>query len=240
MTITVGRLVAQAWESFRRERALLLAVGAPFLFLPVFALQLLGDPVPVPVSATQAWLDRASAWAEANMLWHLLAELVVIYGTAVLALLLAAPSRPTVGEALTRALFLLPRFGLAALLVSLPVGLGLYLLILPGLYLQGRLALVPLLIAAEPVSAAGALARSWRLTAPAGVALWGAVVALFAVQWLGAAMLLPLDDWLRKPAHANPFVLALVDGGIAAVLASYRVGVLLIAVTAWRRLNKGM
>lgn len=239
MSVTVSRLLAATWTLFRRERGLLIAAGAPFLFLPPFAVQLLVDGPPMPFAATQEWMDRAAAWAGANIGWYLLADVVVLYGMGVLALLLAAPERPKVAQALSRALRLLPRFLLAGMLVAMAVGGGMYLLILPGLYLQARLALVPLLIASEPLSATGAIGESWRRTARVAWPMLGAVVALFALQWLGAAILVPLDSWLRQPSHSNPFVLALVDGGLAAVLSSYRLGLLLLGAIVWRGLSRG-
>jgi hypothetical protein len=239
VTITVARLVADGWALLRRERRVLVGAGAPFLFLPPFAVQLLADGPPVPMKATPEWMARAGDWAAANLHWYLLADVVVIFGTAVLALLLAARGRPTVGAALREALRMLPRFVLAALVVAVPVGLGLYLFILPGLYLQARLALVPLLVAAGERSAIGAAQESWRRTSAVQLPLWGAVVALFSVQWLAAAMLVPVDTFLRAPGHANPLVLALVDGGIAAVLSGYRLGLLLLGAAAWVRLNRG-
>lgn len=239
MSVTASRLIAAAWTLFRRERGLLIAAGAPFLFLPPFAVQLLVDGPPMPFAATQQWFDRLSAWAGANIGWYLLADVIVLYGMAVLALLLVGSERPNVAQALSRALRLLPRFLLAGMLVALVVGAGMYLLILPGLYLQARLSLVPLLVAAEPLSATRAIGESWRRTAPVAWPMFGAVVALFALQWLGAAMLVPLDSWLRRPSHANPFVLALVDGGLAAVLAGYRVGLLLLGTAVWAGLKRG-
>ncbi|WP_375286716.1 hypothetical protein [Sphingomonas sp.] len=239
MSVTVSRLLAAAWSLFRRERSLLIAAGAPFLFLPPFAVQLLIDGPPLPFAATQEWMDKAAVWAGANVGWYLLADVIVLYGMGVLALLLVAPERPNVAQALTRALRLLPRFVLAGMLAALAVGAGMYLLILPGLYLQARLVLVPLLIAAEPLSATRAIGESWRRTAPLAWPMFGAVVALFALQWLGAAMLVPLDSWLRQPSHANPFVLALVDGGLAAVLSGYRIGLLVLAAIVWRGLSRG-
>jgi hypothetical protein len=239
VSVTVSRLLAAAWSLFRRERSLLIAAGAPFLFLPPFAVQLLVDGPPLPFDATQEWMDKAAAWAGANGHWYLLADVVVLYGMGLLALLLAAPERPNVAQALPRALRLLPRFLLAGMLVELAVRTGMFLLILPGLYLQARLALVPLLIASEPLSATRAIGESWRRTAPLAWPMFGAVVALFALQWLGAAMLVPLDSWLRQPSHANPFVLALVDGGLAAVLSGYRIGLLVLAAIVWRGLSRG-
>ncbi len=239
MTLTAGRLLRAAWDRFRREHRLLVAVAAPFLFLPSLVVQLLADPVPLPFEATQQWQDKAAAWAEANLHWYLLAELVGIYGMAVLALLIAHPQRPTTAQALARGLTMLPRFLLAALLVQLPIGLGLYLLILPGLYMQARLLMVPLLIASEPVSAVAAAGWSWRLTGREAWPLAGAVIGLFAIQWLGAMLLLPADQWLREPAHANPFVLALVDATYAALTGGYKLGLLLLAAASLPRVSKG-
>lgn len=235
MNVRAGGLIRAAWALFRRDARVLLAASAPFLFFPAFAVHLLADPPPMPFAATPEWFDRAAAWGEENLWWYLLASLAGTYGIGVLALLLADPDRPTVRAALGRALRLLPRFVLAAVLVAIPAAAGLYLFVLPGLYVQARLAPVPLLVAQAQVSAIRAVGLSWRLTAPLAWPLLGAVILIFLAQWLAAMLLLPAEAWLRQPSHANPFVLALVSAAITAMLAAYRVALLLLGAVACRR-----
>ncbi len=238
--MTVVTLLADARALWTRERALIVAVAAPFLFLPTFAIQLLTPPPPrMPAERTQAtiaaWFDSFTTWSGANGGWYLLAEAIALFGAAALTVLLLDRSRPTVAGALLRGVQLWPRFLLASVLAAIPVGLGMWL-ILPGLYFQARFVAGAAALVAEPVSAAGALARSWRITGRAQLAIFAAVVLLLLVQWTALIPLAPLDDWLRTPAHLNPVVLALVDAAVAAVGALYRVAVLLVGLSAYRRL----
>jgi hypothetical protein len=221
---------------WRRERALIVAVGAPFLFLPNLAVQLLTPPVPARGAlSTAAWFDAVATWGQANVGWYLLADAVAVFGAAALTVLLADPTRPTVSEALARAGRLWPRFVLASVLVAVPVNLGMWL-ILPGLFFQARFALAAPVLVREPRSAASALGRSWTLTERASGAMFVSVAALFALWWLLTIPLAPLDGWLRAPAHHNPFVLALVDAGMAMLAALYQTAVLLLGVVGYRRL----
>lgn len=238
--LTVGELLADVRAALAHERALIAAVGAPFLFVPPFALRLLTPPPPVmPAERTEAalaaWLDAFGAWGQANGGWYLLAEAAGVFGAAALTLLLADPARPTVGAALVRAARLWPRFLLASVLAAVPIGLGLWL-ILPGLFFQARFVAADAAIARERRSAAGSLGRSWSMTGRAAAAVFGGVALLFALEWLALESLAPLDHWLRSPGHLNPFVLAVVDAAMAAVGAAYQAGLVLLGLAAYRRL----
>jgi len=130
-------------------------------------------------------------------------------------------------------------FALASLLVAIPVGLGMWFFVLPGLWVQGRLsAALPLLARATRQNAAQAVRVSWRATRGAGFTLAGAVVSVFLLQWLAIVPLLSADDWLRQPGNDNPLVLSLVDGAIALLGGAYHVAVLMIGVAAYLRLAR--
>ncbi len=244
--ITLSRLLADTWAAFRRDADLIVRVAAPFVFLPALAVQLLADPLP-PIPATrdqvviEGWWNAVTIWGQGNAGWYVLADVIGLFGLATLAVLFVDPVRPEVRTALGRAARLLPRFILANLLVAIPVGMGLWLFVLPGLYAQARLvAVLPALAAEQPLGAARSLGRSFAITRGHGWALLGAVLTFFLLQWLAIGLLAPLDDWLRKPAHLNPVVLALIDAGLAVVAASYHVAILLLGVVAYRRLaSKG-
>lgn len=240
--ITLTRLLADTWSLFRRDADLIVRVAAPFLFLPALAVQLLADPLP-PLPATrdqpaiEAWLNTVGVWGQSNAGWYVLADAIGLFGLATSAMLLVDRARPDVRAALSRAARLFPRFILASFLVAIPVGLGLWLFVLPGLYAQARLiAVLPALAAEQPLGAGRSLARSVAITRGYGWALLGAVLTIFLLQWLALGLLAPVDGWLRAPAHLNPFLLALVDAGLAAVAATYHVAILLLGVVAYRRL----
>jgi hypothetical protein len=245
MTLNFGRLLADVWALLRREGDLILRVAGPLIFLPAFAVQLLCDPLPAIPSAPRdeaaiaAWVDAVTLWGQSNAGWYLLADAIGILGVATLAVLLTTPGRPNVGEALGIAGRRYGRFLLAALLVAIPVGAGMWLFLLPGLYIQARLiAVAPVLAAEQPTAARASLVRSFRVTRGAGWAILGAIVTLFLLQWMVLAPLAPADAWLRSPGHENPFVLALVDAALAVAATAYHVGLALLGVVVWRRLAR--
>lgn len=237
----MGELLADARALLSRERSLITAVAGPFLFLPAYAVQLLTPPVPLlPAERTRetyaAWFDSLGTWGEANAGWYFLADAIAVLGVAALTVLLIDPSRPNVGAAMTRGARLWPRFLLASVIASVPIGLGM-VLVIPGLFFQARLiAAAPALAVEQPLSASAALVRSWRATAGASGALIGCVALLLALQWLALAPFTSFDTWLRAPPHLNPFVLALVDAAMAAISAVYQVALLLLGIAAYRRL----
>lgn len=242
MTITFARLLADGWTAFRREAELVLALAGAFVFLPALTVQLLCDPMPpLPAqpsdeAAMAQWVEAISIWGQGNALWYLLADVAGMVGLAAIAMLLVAPGRLTVGESLLATLRRLGRFVLVNLLVALPVGMGLWLFVLPGLYLQARLIAAVPVVAADPrQSAARALGHSWRMTSSVGWAALGAVMALFLAQWLAISPLFSFDAWLRQPGHDNPFLIALVTALLAAVGTIYNVALLLVGVAIYRR-----
>ena len=242
MTPSLGRILLDTWALFRREADLIVSVAAPFVFLPALAVQLLADPLPPLPPAPrdqqvlQAWLDAVTSWGQGNAGWYVAADAISLFGLAALAVMLLDPARPDVGGALGGAARRFWRFALASVLVAIPVGAGMWLLILPGLYAQTRLiAAVPALAAEQPLGAGRSLARSIAITRGIGWPTLGAVVTLFLVQYLALSPLLSLDAWLRVPSHLNPFLLALIDAGLAAITSSYHVAILLIGVMLYRR-----
>ena len=233
-------LLGDAFAMARRERDLVLALAGPFLFLPLLALQLLTAPMPAPPETTdeaaiQKWLDVVAAWGQSTAPWYLLGQVVGLFGMATLAILFVGAARPTVSDALQRAAGLMPRLVLLGVLISFTVGPGMLLFVLPGLFLQARFsAAVPIAVQGGR-SAAASMAESWRRTRGASFAGFGAMVALFTAEWLLAMPLQAIDAFVRAPAHLNPFVLALADAGLAAILTLHHVGVLLVGLALYRR-----
>lgn len=242
MNPNFARLLADAWHVFRRDADIILRLAGPLVFLPTLAVQLLCDPMPpLPAepgneAAMEAWLNAVSAWGQGNAFWYVLADLVGMIGLAATATLLLAAGRPSVGDSLRIAVRRLGRFVLVNLLVAIPVGLGLWIFVLPGLFMQARLvAAVPAVAAQPSLSASGGIMRSWRITAPLAWGLLGAVVTLFLAQWVMVSPLFSLDSWLRQPAHDNPFLIALVAMLLSAASTIYNLGLLMLGIAIYRR-----
>lgn len=245
MTLTFSRLLADAWSLFRRQADLILRIALPLVVFPAFAVQLLCDPLPPlpPPPRDQpmleAWIAQVGIWGQTNASWYLLADAVSVFGLAAIAILLLDPDRPVVRGALRTAGTRLVPFILASLLIAVPVGMGMWLFVLPGLWVQGRLsAVIPLLARAPGQRVIPAIRTSWRATRGAGFALAGAVVSVFLLQWLAIVPLLSADEWLRAPGNDNPLVLSLVDALISLLGGAYHLAVLMIGVAAYIRLAR--
>jgi hypothetical protein len=246
MTIGFAGLLSITWRLFRRDAALVLPIAGTFVFLPAFAALLLCDPVPALPAAPrdeivmQAWMNNVAIWGRGNGAWFLLAELVATYGLAAIALFLLEPDRLTIGQSLGQAIVRLVAFTIATLAIAVPVSLGLWVLVLPGLYLQSRLIVaVPAMARHPALRPLASLRLSWKMTKGLDRAVTGALVALFLAQWLAVSPLLLADDALRTGA-TNPLALALVDALIAGVGAAYALATLLLGVVTYRvRASKG-
>jgi hypothetical protein len=247
MTLNVAGMLADAWKIAKRDRDPLLGVAGLFLFVPQFGSLLLMQPQP-PFPDFEAQEAKLQAYVEASQRWTLtfglgmlLAAIFVVLGMLVLTLLYLDPRRPDVKAALGAALRLLPRVLLASLLISMPLALSLQvmpLLILPALYLEGRLLLViPVLVAARPLSVAGAVRRSWALTRGHGLVLAGVACITFFGGPILASPFAILGKSLDGAPLANPVVAAILDGAAAAGLTIGGIAAVLIQVLLYRRLS---
>ncbi|WP_307100569.1 hypothetical protein [Sphingomonas sp. SORGH_AS_0950] len=232
-----------AWGLFRRNADLTLRLAAPFLFLPTLALGLLVPAPPLPeedaadgAARAMAWVDSVGNWAGQYGGWYFATYAIGLIGIAALLALHLGGGRLTVGQALNVSLRIAPRFLLAMILVALPVGAGMLLYILPGLYVAGRLLLVgPILLAERRMPALAALARSFALTRGVGLPM----AALASCTYLGGMILgqpfILLIDTVQG-SGGNPVAIALLQTGAAAVALASGVAQALIALAAYRRL----
>ena len=92
-----------------------------------------------------------------------IAYLIGYFGLALVFALYLDDARPTVGTGLRRVATIFPRFFLATLVVSIPTGAGMYLLLIPGLWLMSRFYLTGPIVIADRSTA-----RLRRSRAPGG------------------------------------------------------------------------
>lgn len=244
MRITFATLLAEAGALFRRDADLLLRAAALFLFVPSYALLLLVGPLPMPdakildtTARGQAWIDALDIWVGDYGLGSVCAYAITYFGVALVFSLLLSPDRPTVAAALRRAVFTFPRFILAMVVVSIPSGAGMYILLLPGLWLMSRFMLAgPLLFAEAPIGALAAVGRSWRLTRRAQWPLLGAIVTVYLAAMLAGQPFMLFAHWLGGENGGNPIAVAIVDALAAGVSMASQLAGALIAVVAYRRL----
>lgn len=179
------------WEDtmrLTREHApLLIAIAGVFVFLPAvaFAIFLKPDQAP-PTQDMNRLLQQLTDFWVAAAPWLLLQSLFNMVGTAAM-LRLVLTRGGTVGGALVFGLMLLPFYFLLSLLSSLIVGIGFILLIVPGLYLIGRvMPAAPVMVAENIRNPITALSRSFQLTEGKGWAVFGII---FIVGFVGAILI---------------------------------------------------
>jgi hypothetical protein len=246
MRLDFATTLTDAWALFKRDRDLLLRIAAPFLFLPAFALALVVPDPPMPVAGASdnetqalAWADAVQSWAAAHGGWYLLAYAVSFFGTSLFYALYLDREQLDLRGALSRCLWIFPRFLLAMVIVSLPAGAGLLLYAIPGLYILGRTMLTgPALFAEAPLGALGAIRRSFALSRGSGLPLMGLAAFSYITGWIVGAPFMMADRLLREGGEANPIALAIVDAGAAAAAMAAGIAMALIAISAYRRLAR--
>lgn len=238
MTLSIGAAIRDAWRRWTTERGVIVALAGPFLFLPVYALLLLlPEPAKLENATRQQQVAAALAWFGDQLPWVALRVGFELFATlAILSLFLARDHRD-VRTLLRRSVTALPMFAAAVMTSWGLVMAGFVMLIVPGLYVYGRVALTGPVIAAEPqVGFVGAVTRSialthgngWRVFAVLAVPV---LVGLLAIDAIGGA-----DQAMRTGGAAQPFTRAIIDAAAAVVVtASYLVRILL-QVSLYRRL----
>jgi hypothetical protein len=187
MKFSYSAVWADVIALLRSHASLIATVAGVFIFLPGL---LMGYFLPQPEPATfdrigQLWVE----YLNANWHWLLLSSLVTMVGSIAILLLIFARGI-SVGGAIAAAFALLPSYFIASFLSSLAIGFGFLFLIVPGLYLLGRLGPLNAVVVAEthrnPIAA---IRRCWALTAGNGWAILGLIliVALAAAIVVGVA-----------------------------------------------------
>ena len=248
MGLDVVATLRDAWSLFRRDRDLLIRRGAPFLFWPPLVLGLLVPEPPMPAEPTSgdaraeataramAWFDSVGTWAGHYGSWYFAAYALGMIGSAALFALCLSGGRFSVGQALKLALRVAPRFLLAMILIALPVGAGMLLYILPGLYVAGRLMLVgPVLFAERRMPALAAIARSLVLTRGVGLPMAALASCTSLGGMIAAQPFLLLVEWAQAN-DGGPIMIALLHAGAAEVAMAAGIAQVLIAIAAYRRL----
>lgn len=232
--VTAASIWDDAGRMLTANAGLIAAIAGALLFLPAVIEARFFPPPPPPLALGQAdvaeWNFQMRLYLQSNWWWMLISTTSYLVGTLSLYLLLLR-EHITVGAALGRAFAILTFYILLAIMAGLAVFAGLMLLIVPGIYLFGRLALsTPILAMEAPNSPWTAMRLSWRRTArpwwTAGVLIMIALTAMFvglAINFgLGTMILL-----LAGPQGIGALLLAMVQAFTSTLLA-----LMVIVVTA--------
>lgn len=234
MRFSYDRVWADAVALLRADRSALVALAGAFLVLPSL---LLGHFLPIDASGDdmlKAMVDHFSRhWP-----WHLAATLVQILGQIVILRLFLHRDGRTVGGAIAASFALVPTYFAATFLANFMTGIGILLLILPGLYIFARVSVAGAAIVAErQMNPIDALQRSFALTRGQGwrilglfalVYVVGLVAGVVASQVLGSLFILAAGREIG-------LLLALIVSSIVA--AATEVVVLAVSAALYERLR---
>lgn len=182
MKLNIERAWSDAIALFRGHAEFLLPVYGLFALIPAAAIALL-LPMETSSGATpQQLLEAFQNYFSTNLHWLLLSGLLTAFATATVLVTLADPARPTVGQAMGRALALTPAFYVLTIITNIVIGMGLFLVIVPGFYLLGRLTLGHVHMAAERrMNPLWALGASWNTSRGNGWRIAFLIVLIFVV-----------------------------------------------------------
>lgn len=187
MKFSYSAVWAEVMALLRAHASLIATVAGVFIFLPGLLVAYF-----LPQPETQDFSRIGEMWVDymrLNWHWLVLNSLVNMVGAIAILLLLFARGI-TVGGAIAAAVMLLPFYFLTSLLSGIALAFGFILLIVPGLYLLGRLGPVNAVVVAEnrrnPIDALG---RCFALTKGHGWAVLGLIllVAIAAAIVIGVA-----------------------------------------------------
>ena len=192
----------------------LIAIAGVFNFLPTLLVNRLFEmPTPSVDADLQERFQLIMDYYRDHSLVIVLQSFVVMIGSAAMLRLVFARSG-TVGGALLFAIALLPVYSILIVLTNLAVGAGFMLLIVPGLYLWGRLLPAgPAMVAEEWRNPIEALKRGWALSEGAG--------------WLNVSFYL----LVAIPAGILMLAVSLVTGIVFKAAAGEHLGALLETIT---------
>lgn len=215
------------------------AIAGAFLFLPDWVARLFsGQPDLEGIKTPAALMAAFQDFYAEN--WPLLLPtgLITLFGAAAIYIVLTRQDMPTVGAALRQALILLPFYFLMQLIGGFATLFGVLLLILPGLYLAGRLTpLAPLTVAETERGVSGIIARSWELSRGNG---WSIFLLTFVVALTAslAAMVIGVLIGVVCRLIAGPDGVAIVETGVDAALGAAIATIMIsLSVAIYRHLS---
>ncbi|MEO9469449.1 hypothetical protein [Parasphingorhabdus sp.] len=167
----------------------ILAIAGVFLFLPsVLLTQFVGQPDVEGLTDSAAIQAANVAFFSENWFSYVLMLVVTAIGSLSIYTLFSPSFKGTVSDALVRSLGLLFFFIVTNLVVAILMAVGFFLFIIPGLYLIGRLAVVPMIVADQqqrnPVNA---IKESWKNTKNNG---WAIFLFLLIILLVGMITLI--------------------------------------------------
>jgi hypothetical protein len=201
MTFSYNAVWEDTGRLLKAHGPLLAAIAGVFVFLPTLLLGYFFPPPEPPATIEiREYLRIMVDYFKDHSLWFVLHSFVVMTGTAAMLRLVFAP-RVTVAAAIMFGLVLLPAYSILTVMTNVIVLVGLILLVVPGLYLWGRvLPAGAAMVAEDRRNPIDALKRGFALTVGRG---WAVVGLLLLVLVPGEILI-----WVIQQLTGILFILA--------------------------------
>lgn len=216
----------------------IIAIAGFFIFMVNWvSANLLPEIAVSEVGNIAATIAALRDFFEANWQVLLPTMLTTMYGGLAVYVLLVGPKVAKVGDALTGGLTLFIPYVLASILAGWVTFAGFLALLLPGLYLTGRLAVLPAVIAGERgLGIIGSIRRTWEISRDCGWAIL--IVMLFTALMirLVSGIVMSVVSAVSRSIAGDGGV-PLLETGVAAVFVSIEAVVfILLMVAIYRQL----
>jgi hypothetical protein len=217
-TLDYSATWAETTASLNAHKEALGAIAGLLLFIPNWVQGMLIGKLNVDGLApgTNPWGIIAE---HVGAYWYLYIPMILmsLVGSASIYALLTRKDLPRVGDAVMAGLAVTPIYFLSQLVVGFGTGMALIALIIPGLYVIGRLTpAAPALVAMPSRGVLGSITYAWELTRNNGWAVFGLLVVVAIVAGI-SMLVIQLISNLVITLVAGPEGIPLLQTGIAAV-----------------------
>lgn len=221
----------------RHQRHVVWLIAALCFGLPALAIAWLGPDIQamLPKDATpqQVWAVYAQAFRP-MIKWYLLIYLISLVGQMMIWAIWLAPPGQRIGDLMRRGVALAPSFLVVSLITGVAMGLGFAALIIPGIYLLGRLSIAgPVMAITGDANPINVVQKTWAWSANNGWRIAAFVIAITigllivlsvfsgVVGGLVSAVVTPdIARWILGPVNAvTTIITSLISCALVAAIA---------------------
>jgi hypothetical protein len=228
--LDMGNAWNDAVAMLKAHWGLLLPIAGVFIFLPAFALgALFPQPEPAANATPQQLFEGLFAYFKSLAPFLLVTSVLATLGNIAMSKILVGPDGGSVGDAIKLGLTLLIGVFLATWLSQMAIGLGILLLIIPGLYLFSRLSLIiPIAAASQTGNPISLIKASWDLTRENVWSILGFLILIVIVLGIASVIIAGITGGILAlvlPATIANLLANFIDAATQAIL-----GIVMMAV----------
>jgi hypothetical protein len=215
-TLDYGATWNDAMALFKTHSEVALAVAGVFILLPLilFGYMLPTDEV-APAATGEAALKQLTDMLSMLAPWLIGLTILSLIGTLAIFHMILDADTPTVAEGLMRSSQSFFTVLLARLIAGLAIVIGLFLLIVPGIYFSIKFSQIEAVVVAEKIrNPLEALSRSWAVTKGNSIQIFGFLLVIgivFILSYFVINVILGIGLTLALSVDMAQFVLMVIS-----------------------------